>query len=85
MKTLFLTIALLALTTASVFAQEFRIDSSVRYTKTIEPNRLDASDSVSGKTGLDRRFFGDFNARVEYLLERCGSRIIKPLKNSDIR
>ena len=69
MKTLFLTIALLTLTTASVFAQEFRIDSSVRYTKTIEPNRLDASDSVSGKTGLDRRFFGDFNARVEYLLE----------------
>lgn len=69
MKTLFLTIALLTLTTASVFAQEFRIDSSVRYTKTIEPNRLDTSDSVSGKTGLDRRFFGDFNARVEYLLE----------------
>lgn len=69
MKTLFLTIALLTLTTASVFAQEFRMDSSVRYTKTIEPNRLDTSDSVSGKTGLDKRFFGDFNARLEYLLE----------------
>lgn len=69
MKTLFLTIALLTLTTASVFAQEFRVDSSVRYTKTIEPNRLDTSNSVSGKTGLGQRFFGDFNARVEYLLE----------------
>lgn len=69
MKTLFLTIALLTLTTASVFAQEFRVDSSVRYTKTIEPNRLDTSNSVSGKTGLGKRFFGEFNARVEYLLE----------------
>ena len=30
---------------------------------------MDASDSVVGKQRLDRWFFGDFNARVEYLLE----------------
>ena len=56
-----------------VFAQALptdqAVDSTVRYTKTIEPNRLDSSDSVVSKTGLDRRFFGDFNARLEYLLE----------------
>ena len=44
-------------------------DSSVRYTKTIEPNRSNPAENEAGKRGLDARFFGDFNAQVEFLFE----------------
>lgn len=49
-----------------------RIETT-RFSRTVGPNRMDASDSVVGKQRLDRRFFGDFNARVEYLLEPSSS------------
>lgn len=74
--------------TVSVYGNHTIIpDSTVRYTKTIEPNRLDASDSVSHKTRLDKRFFGDFNARLEFLLEppfksTIGLRIYKMPNNT---
>lgn len=66
------------MTVSTVFAQEINRDLAVRYTKTIEPNRLDSSDSMDSKTGLDKRFFGDFNARIEYLHNpKTGLRVYK--------
>ncbi len=64
-----------------VSAQEYGnkqicIDSTSRFVRTAGPNRFDSSGHAVGKLGIDRKLFGDFNARVEYLLEPSFSETI---------
>ncbi|MDE5945656.1 MAG: hypothetical protein K2G93_08780 [Rikenella sp.] len=66
-----------------VGAQPFRTQKLTdRCSRSVAPNRLDSSGHAVGKFGIEQKFFGDFNARVEYFLqpsfsETLGCRIFR--------
>lgn len=57
----------------NAWAQQWIPDTTNRYRKTVE-----ADPMALAKTAWDERFFGDFNAEVEFLLEpTCGVRLFR--------
>lgn len=70
MKTILPITTLLAmlsvLATSAQDLKDIKPDSTVRYTKSVEPNRIHAADSLNNRKGLERLFSGDFNARLEF-------------------
>ena len=93
MKKVFITAFLFCLFITSVFSQDARKDAARAHNdavyaneglflKRIENNLFNGDFNLSGKGDVEKRFFGDFNARVEffdegpYRIEPSGFRIL---------
>jgi len=85
MKKLFITGFLLCFFTTSVFLQDAEHTREGPFLKRIEHNLYEGGKfNLAGKSALEKRFFGDFNARIEFfntllpcLEEVSGFRIVK--------